>query len=72
MPRNTLKSLMPSPAKLRRSGALDVLGEWVEGETVGAMGGDGLRCASAAFAEEAFEAGERFGEAVRVAQATDK
>ena len=29
MPRNTLKSLLPSPAKLRRSGTLDVLGDWV-------------------------------------------
>jgi uncharacterized protein (DUF2062 family) len=29
MPRKTLKSIMPSPARLRRSGALDVLGEWV-------------------------------------------
>ena len=29
MPRNTLKSLIPTPAKLRSSGALDGLGEWV-------------------------------------------
>ncbi|MFT4769419.1 MAG: hypothetical protein ACI8RN_002564 [Glaciecola sp.] len=29
MPRKTLKSLMPSPAKLRKHGALDILGEWV-------------------------------------------
>jgi hypothetical protein len=29
MPRKTLKSLMPSPARLRRSGALDVFGDWV-------------------------------------------
>ncbi len=29
MPRETLKSIMPSAARLRRSGVLDVLGEWV-------------------------------------------
>lgn len=29
MPRNTLKSLLPSPTWLRRNGSLDVLGEWV-------------------------------------------
>lgn len=29
MPRDTLKSLLPSPAKLRSSGALSALGEWV-------------------------------------------
>ncbi|WP_439101669.1 DUF2062 domain-containing protein [Congregibacter sp.] len=29
MPRNTLKSLMPSPARLRKNGTLDILGEWV-------------------------------------------
>ena len=29
MPRHTLKRLMPSPTRLRASGALDVLGEWV-------------------------------------------
>jgi uncharacterized protein (DUF2062 family) len=29
MPRNTLKSLLPSPARLRRSGALDVFGDWI-------------------------------------------
>jgi len=29
MPRDTLKSLLPSPASLRRRGSLDILGEWV-------------------------------------------
>ena len=29
MPRNTLKAFIPSPARLRRSGSLSVLGEWV-------------------------------------------
>ncbi|WP_040362299.1 DUF2062 domain-containing protein [Congregibacter litoralis] len=29
MPRKTLKSLMPSPARLRENGTLDILGEWV-------------------------------------------
>ena len=29
MPRQTLKSFLPSPAKMRRSGTLDPLGEWV-------------------------------------------
>jgi uncharacterized protein (DUF2062 family) len=29
MPRKALKYMMPSPARLRRSGSLDVLGEWV-------------------------------------------
>lgn len=29
MPRKTLKSLLPDPARLRRSGVLDLLGEWV-------------------------------------------
>jgi uncharacterized protein (DUF2062 family) len=29
MPRKTLKSLLPSPARMRRSGNLDLLGEWV-------------------------------------------
>ncbi|MEM6606792.1 MAG: DUF2062 domain-containing protein, partial [Pseudomonadota bacterium] len=29
MPRDTLKSLMPTPARLRKSGALEPLGEWV-------------------------------------------
>ncbi len=29
MPRKTLKSLLPSPARMRRNGSLSVLGEWV-------------------------------------------
>ena len=29
MPRKTLKSILPSPASLRRQGHLDVLGDWV-------------------------------------------
>jgi uncharacterized protein (DUF2062 family) len=29
MPRKTLKSLLPSPARMRRNGSLNVLGEWV-------------------------------------------
>jgi uncharacterized protein (DUF2062 family) len=29
MPRQTLKSFLPSPAKMRRRGTLDPLGEWV-------------------------------------------
>ncbi|GAB5414049.1 MAG: DUF2062 domain-containing protein [Congregibacter sp.] len=29
MPRNTLKSLLPSPAGLRANGSLDILGEWI-------------------------------------------
>jgi uncharacterized protein (DUF2062 family) len=29
MPRKTLKMLMPSPARLRRTGALSLLGDWV-------------------------------------------
>ncbi|MEE4661315.1 MAG: DUF2062 domain-containing protein, partial [Halieaceae bacterium] len=29
MPRKTLKSLLPSPSRMKRSGALDVFGEWI-------------------------------------------
>ncbi|MEE4278201.1 MAG: DUF2062 domain-containing protein [Halieaceae bacterium] len=29
MPRNTLKSFLPSPARIKRSGSLDVFGEWI-------------------------------------------
>ncbi|MEM8548972.1 MAG: DUF2062 domain-containing protein [Pseudomonadota bacterium] len=29
MPRKTLKSILPSPHSLRRSGSLDILGDWV-------------------------------------------
>ena len=29
MPRKTLKSLLPTPARLRKTGALDVFGEWI-------------------------------------------
>ncbi|MFK7830407.1 MAG: DUF2062 domain-containing protein [Congregibacter sp.] len=34
MPRKTLKSLLPSPAKLRGSGALGILGEWIYARNV--------------------------------------